>query len=201
MSTPNFARNSQAQNYYAVLLNEYDKETESTYCPDGFDREILERNIDFELEAKKYEISSGTGWDNERNYQGYNFSQINIYKDYGSICIGLRTNLIIKSGYYEGATLDYEFEFDIMGETFESLGDFKRVFNYYAEEDYKKGFCEILSQKAQNWIENTIDKISEDIEEVYKNNSRPLKCIAIFSNGEAIYEDYNTLKSKVVRRA
>ena len=101
-------------------------------------------------------------WENGlRSYEGRIIKEIEVSKGkWGAII-----SVIIRNAYYSGVNLDWE----VTGEDLNSGEE-------YDFENLPEYFKEIIFRK--------LDKI----EKVFKNNSTPLNCLGIMSNGEAIYQ-------------
>ena len=67
--------------------------------------------------------------------------------------------------------------------------------NYY--HDMNKGMAAIQCHNVLKFFENTPEQLIEELEQVYSDYTTPLRHVATFSNGEAIYEQADTLKSIV----
>jgi len=129
-------------------------------CEEEFDYDDLIGNILSELKQAK---PSDKYEDALRSYAGRIFAEID--KTIGKW--GITINLIARSGYYSGVNLDWRVDIEDQqtGDSFEH-GEDK------------------ISNTAENYISDQIAKI----EKVYREYTTPLICVAVFSNGEAIYE-------------
>jgi hypothetical protein len=124
-----------------------------------YDYDDLVMNLQSEFEKKdKYE--------NDRSYPGKIVAGIE--KNLGKW--NVEVEIIVRGGYYSGCNLDWN-----VITTDQNSGD---VYEYgdYEEKD--------LPTYINNWIGAKIKKV----EKVFAQNSTPLYCRGIFSNGEAIYE-------------
>jgi hypothetical protein len=94
----------------------------------------------------------------------------------------------LRSGYYEGANLDWEC--DIL------IDNGKQVFfdnQYYDINDLyfilkDKNTNEKLIESIDNWIKETKTSLIEKIESVFEKNSEQYTVFARFSNGETLYQ-------------
>lgn len=135
-------------------------------CEEDFEYQDLKDNIKSALpQARPVEK-----FENNRSYGGLIFAEID--KTIGKWAITI--SLIARSGYYSGLNLDWKIEIEdlINGESFEHGED-----------------------KVSNTAENYIQKQIEKIEKIYAEYTTPLNCVAIFSNGEAIYERVSKLET------
>ena len=150
MSTPNFYKKN-ARHYYVADLEEY------------YEYDDLMGNIATDKRLKKYnEVDE---WEGE--------SKIFYRKDIDKGCYSLHIKLIIRSGYYSGATLDWEVD-----------ADSEKVREGYEREEDVDIDSETLPQYIRNFLNREIDKI----EKVYADYTTPVIKVAQFSNGEAVYK-------------
>lgn len=190
MSTPNFYTKN-ASKTFAVLLNEYDEETEQVIVPDGYDLEDLTDSIISILEDKGFDITEvnkpgrATGRVN-RSYSDYVICEVlSNYKAFGNIEFCVNLTVLIRQGYYEGGCLDWELSYD-GGEWLEFPPDTLPSFECYS--DMNPGMQKIQSKNADKWLEKMADFLIDEVEEVFYKVSKPLHCIGVASNGEAFYE-------------
>jgi len=128
-------------------------------CQEEFDYEDLIMNIQSELKGAD-EIEES---DNERSYPATKFAKFEI--EQGKWLATLY--LTIRSGYFSGVNLDWEVEI----------------------EDINEGSSfEMGEDKIPASLQARIESKTRQIEKVYANYTTPLICLAVFSNGEAIYE-------------
>lgn len=151
MSTPNFSKQN-ASKFYAIELQ------------DDYEYEDLVGNLQY-----AFGIENKTDkWDGNRNYEGKIISQLDKNLGNYNVCF----DIIIRSGYYSGANLDWNVMI-----TDENSWD-KYEYGYYEDKNLPK------------YIHNYVTSKIKSIEKVFAQNSMPLYCKGIFSNGEAIYAKY-----------
>jgi hypothetical protein len=200
MGTSNF-HSVNAGNTYAVLMN-YERpvcdddgneteETETVVCDDQ-DVDDLISNLRSEAERiakennfKYHEDLEMTDPHELRSFGSSSLFQIYLDKHFGDVHVEVNINCVMRSGYYEGACLDW-FDTSIVG------GDT----NYFNETDYtfeewmsdmSAGLRTIQSNNAKTWMWKTRNQIIETVEKIFTENSTPLTVTAKFSNGETIY--------------
>jgi hypothetical protein len=144
-------------------------------------KEILSENPYFQ---KDY----GHDNHNNRNFPSWVLGTFSAQKQYGRNDIEVKITCVMRSGYYEGACLDYNIEY-ISGT---SGGDeeidpesVKSDFMWYGT---NPGIGAMHASKAVRWAENKKDEICTFIEQKYEEISMPLRVIARASNGETWYE-------------
>ncbi len=123
-----------------------------------------------------------------RSFPGTIIGKIEFAKAYpNDVHIQFSRNLVIRSGYYDGANLDLDdVEFVISNEYDEiDTNSFNEVEEFIEdmEEPYKTAMLKNL--------EIMLDKTQEMVEEVYKSLTSPLEVVGTFSNGETVYKEAN----------
>lgn len=96
----------------------------------------------------------------------------------------LSANIIVRSGYYAGANLDYEIAFHIDGTEYQE-DDLDEVCLYSELPGTRRAYQLALAKK---WFDRMYGRFTDAIEEVFAGFSTPLRLVARASNGEAIYE-------------
>ena len=165
MSAPNFHK-TEATHYFAVLTKDCDEETNEVFTPDIWEMANLIDCIKAELGIEGHEVMKTS------------IRDTNELRSYPSTCIGLvslgdvELMLTIRSGYYEGAVLDYHQVSDILNEELrnDSAKETRRI------EAYRKKYTA------------DYQTLTAIVDEIYTTNSTPLIKTAQFSNGEAIYQ-------------
>lgn len=85
--------------------------------------------------------------------------------------ITVYATIVARSGYYEGACLDYHMWTEVDG----SVCDID----------------EIIDEDAIDWIKQTNDNLSGSIEKLFTIEAQQMIPIATFSNGETVYKSIN----------
>jgi hypothetical protein len=208
MGTSNFARGN-ASKVFAVLMNEdvwicsecgsYHYE-ESPECCEGATYEEESRGVEqFDVDDFMYYIrevaeqkapkdvrySEEDGSDNDRNYCGHDLFSYRMSKWYGDIEIEVQIVAKMVSGYYEGASLD----FDVTVFDGNSFSDSDNAVLYaFDQSDMNEGMKVIQQRHAERWADKIKTQLIALTEQVFEQVSMPLKVVATFSNGETIYE-------------
>lgn len=197
MGTSNF-HVVNAKNTYAVLMNyevpiydENENETDETECvsPDAYECE------DFINELKSSILEKIKGTDIKhygkikktnslRDHPVTDLFMLYKRKTFSYIEIDVEINCLIRTAYYEGASLDWFVTYTIDYNTQDEL-DFKDQFE---NNDYlNAGMQKIQCNLAEKWAEKTKEELIDFVEKFYTENSTPLTVTARFSNGETIY--------------
>jgi hypothetical protein len=204
MGTSNF-HSVNAGNTYAVLLNyeqpmytdtgEETDETETVVCDENDVNDFIS-NIRSEAEriAKENNLKYHQDLEMTDPHELCSFGssplfQIYLEKHFGDVHVEVNINCVMRSGYYEGACLDW-FDTTVYGGETESFSDTE-----YAIEDWMSdmnaGLRKIQENKAKTWLWTTRNQIIETVEKIFTENSTPLAVTARFSNGETHYTKIN----------
>ncbi len=183
MSTANF-HNKNAGRIYAC-------ETE-----DEFDSEDLIGNIRSALRsAAEYprqkaiadfgEVTDSWESDGLRSYPGRIIACVESEtKSYQDFDVSLSAEIIVRSGYYTGVNLDYDLCFHVDGEEVEK-DSLEEACANSALPGTRRAYLLALAQK---WLDRTLESFTKSIEGIFSEYSTPLRVVATFSNGEALYE-------------
>ena len=203
MGTSNFHYKN-ASRVYAVLMSYEDDVLDDNGEPTGEketvypDNEMSEEVMSFiRNEIEDLENGQYFNWVERigelRSYPSSYLGSIRSCKSYGDIDIDVYIHAFIRSGYYEGACLDWTLQVDINGNG-EYIDD-KDI--QYAANDIRehassymsKGLRTIIAYKAEKWIRSEADRLSGIMENIFSRNSDvEMRKVATFSNGETIYE-------------
>jgi len=153
----------ECQEYIGNWLQEVD----SNFEPDD--------SLNSNEELRSFPSSSIGSIDWELNYLNLNFTY----------CI----NIFIRSGYYEAANLDYEFEWLIDGcdyyeNTTDVISKLEEDLEYY---DIKPGIWALHGSRLQTKLESIESEAIQHIESLLTQVSTPYGVTGHFSNGETIY--------------
>lgn len=123
--------------------------------------------------------------DYDRSYPGriiaWLWSETRRYQD----CeIFLSANIIVRSGYYAGANLDYEIGFHVDGTEYQE-DDLDEVCLRSELPNTRRGYQLALTKR---WFDRHYVKFTDAIEAIFRQHSTPLRLVARASNGEAFYE-------------
>lgn len=168
----------------ATLEEQTEYRSCESYEYDEF-KEYLRETAEEEIKNRKdIRFKEESGSDNDRNYCATNLFSFNTSKMFGDIEVEVSIIGQIVSAYYEGASLDFEVEFN--GEEYTNdEPDFEWLFEYQSE--MNKGLQVVQNRNAIKWAEKTKTELINLIEEVFTKVSMPLNVVASFSNGETIY--------------
>ena len=186
MSTPNFWHGN-ASKVYAVLLSqtaENDEGEMETYYPDDWEYEDLQIYCKEKLDELPYEVIDGESLqEDNRSYPASSWYTLYKYKTFGDMEVRVSVTVKYVSAYYDGGTLDWELAYgDDNSDTYEGAFDYQ--FEY---SDMNAGLRVIQLRNAEEWADNMASEMVEAVEKVLADISQPLKCDAVFSNGEAVY--------------
>ena len=161
---------------------------------------VLEIEDDFEYDMQKECLQEILG---EEGFNEENFTPQEDNRSYPSICIAsksidrviagndIRVTIlaIVRSGYYAAINLDWDIqiETDCCSYYNENV-EADQIEGDFCDLGYSEGFAKIQSKNVVNWIDKTIPTMIEELEAIYERVSEKYNCVAVFSNGEAIYE-------------
>lgn len=176
MGTSNFY-NKNANQVYACLMGDVEE------------FEILNFKLDVSdmISELPYEFYEEDTYDNNRSFCGHYLCRIESSKIIGNVELIVSLKVVLRSGYYDGANLDWEIECD--NTEYNCISDYiEDAFDY---SEMNAGLKVIHKSKATDWIEEIQEKMINDVEKVFAKITQPLKVVARFSNGETIYEKTN----------
>ena len=189
--TPNFS-NKNASKVFAVLGNQYDEDGNHIW-PEEFDIDEAIVYYREQLKELPFDYFEMDVWDNNRSYPARCIAELYSSKQYGDIEFTITVSCMIRSAYYDGANLDWEVEY---GENYDDL-EYAIEAELSFSESMNKGMQELQKDNIRTWAENKTSEMIEAIEKIYEQASTPLRCVGVFSNGEAIYERADTLRAVV----
>lgn len=175
MGTSNFARGNTSR-VFAVLMNEQD---------DVEDFVEFVREVAKESAPKDIQYSKEDGRD--RNYCASNLFSYRMSKWFGDLEVELQIVAKMRSGYYEGASLDFEFTIFDGYEFSDSDNSVENLFGNNCS-CMNQGLLKIQQRHAEVWVDRAKEQLIALTEQVFEQVSMPLKVVATFSNGETIYE-------------
>jgi len=175
MSAPNFAITN-ASRYFVVEANESWEYEDILACiQDAFRTQKWENEICFSNENKS---------DDNRSYPGIIFGYLSASKYYERVGeANVIIELVLRSGYYEAANLDYEIRYEVEGIEYDNPQDVNVL--HVANLPPKQ--AKLYNRWIANWMEDTTGKMTSKIEAIYSRFSEQYIRTALFSNGEAIY--------------
>lgn len=192
MGTNNFY--SSGKTIFAVLMDYEDEvfdengeptgETEMRSCEEWEYQDLKDYTIEL-MEQSKFSYSEDGSFNNNRNFEGTLIGSLKAEKWFGDVEVEVRVNLILRSGYYEGANLDYEVEY-YAGSGYDDTINFSYEFESHS--DMSKGLQIIQTRNAEKWAERITEELTEEVEKIYTRVSTPYRKLGSFSNGEGVYE-------------
>lgn len=196
MGTSNFHYKN-ASKVFAICMNDYDNDEDNSDFEFEYDMSIedIKECIETNLKDKTYSIKD---IDNKRyrdcnelrSFPSYAFLSIDSKsKTFGDLELSVNFVLLARSGYYEGACIDFNIEMQINGYEV----DFGYSLDYLMEDidnhsNMNKGLQTIFMPKIATWFEKEKESLQNQIEEVLSTCTLCLDRIATFSNGETIYQ-------------
>lgn len=132
------------------------------------------REVAKESAPKDIQYSKEDGSDRDRNYCASNLFSYRASKWFGDLEVEVQIVAKMVSGYYEGASLDFEFTI-FNGDAFD-------------QSDMNNGMKVIQQRHAERWVDRVKEQLIALTEQVFEQVSMPLRVVATFSNGETIYE-------------
>jgi hypothetical protein len=177
MATSNFA-NENASKVFAVELE------------DEFAYDDLKDCLEYELDEAGFEVYKKPEYDHNRNYSGQILAEKRLSHSYKDFTVTATIFVVVRSGYYSGANLDWQITFCDDFEHYEH-DDYDP--KYTAEDlvyrlDFPPSKAKTYSLLAEKKYEKLKDQLVTELEAIYAKISTPLVVAARFSNGETIYE-------------
>jgi hypothetical protein len=212
MGTSNFARGNTSR-VFAVLMDEEVEFSicskcgehhyeEQKRCDNGCEDSVLEIQnesraveqfdvedfVDFVREVAKESAPKDIQYSQEdgRDRNASNLFSYKMSKWYGDLEVELQIVAKMRSGYYEGASLDFEFTIFDGYEFSDSDNSVEYLFGNNCS-CMNQGLLKIQQRHAERWVDRVKDQLIALTEQVFEQVSMPLKVVATFSNGETIY--------------
>jgi hypothetical protein len=196
MGTSNFHKVN-ASKIFAVLMpyetpvldenfNETD-ELETLEC-DEFDLEYLVESIIDDMKELGdnlyYHFKNIESLEELRSFPSSYLGSLTKEKSFDDVEVYINIHAFLRSGYYEGANLDWECYLSIDNNKEISIDEYNGSINdiYFISDDKE------LIESIDNWIKETKSSLIEKMESVFEKNSEQYVVVARFSNGETIYE-------------
>jgi hypothetical protein len=198
MGTSNFY-NKNASRVFAVLMDyeqpiidEDGNETDETgyISPDQWEYDDFISDIKSILNncPMFFRADEGNNSHNLRSFEGRVLGSYIEDRTLLNVSLEVQITCILRSGYYEGANLDWEITYYIDGYEHDEIGNAVEEWEYQANKEFNQGLCKIHKSNAEASLTQLTDKLIEHVENIYTEASMPLKVVARFSNGETMYE-------------
>lgn len=194
MGTSNFARNNSSK-VYAIypchdMIDEYEQPIEDEWWyEDAID------NIKSEFKQLKEFTESNRNDRTKRDNRSYpssllgNMKSCKWYKHNDTnIPAEVSIGVIVTSGYYEGASFDWEDPEYSVNDTFDDPADIQGLrddLEYYYDVPEEESLE--LANTISSYLVSEKDRLIEMIEKVFEDMTTPLNVVGRFSNGEVIY--------------
>ena len=185
MATSNFYNNN-ANNIYAIIPeNEYD----------AFIYDYIIDNISNDLEAFTKNSKAYLDYSNKHYRDASLIEVIRVTDEVAGVPFTVSIEVLMRSGYYEGANLDYEINYNIGSVEFDDITDTFQAYFDVASWNYgmNKGLATIQAKNASNRLEAMSEELIGNVEKILKENcTHILRVSARFSNGETWYSEVKT---------
>lgn len=159
--------------------NFYNKNASHTFVREletEFDYDMFKEDIYHTFKHHNYHVFNGKNYrrpeSDLRSFPSIIVASKSKYKIYNDVELIITINVILRSGYYQHANLDWE-----LAKELPVLSD------YY----YNIGLAKIHEPYAELWAENAENELIEETEKIFKDLTEPYNVSARFSNGEAFY--------------
>jgi hypothetical protein len=125
-----------------------------------------------------------------RSFNSTILGRLCISREYKGLEVNIEITAILRSGYYEGANLDWNIDYQFNGqegsEAAPELTEIAENLSYYG--NCSENRAGSLSPAVLRWFELSGQKLINALEREYKKQAMPLRVAARFSNGETWYE-------------
>ena len=182
MATGNFY-NKNANNIYAIFQDdEYG----------DFIYDDVKGNITSDLGAYTKKSKAYLGYSNNFYVDASVIEVVSMTNELAGIPISVDIEILMRSGYYEGANLDYEIKYYVDSVEFDDLSEAYQAYFDVATWDYdmSKGLATIQARNAAKRLEAMSNELVENVEKIlWENCTKVLQVSARFSNGETWYSE------------
>lgn len=194
MGASNFY-NRNAKNVYAVLMDYEDvvfdedgnetEETQMVQCESWDYDNLIDYVTELMDEQTLFKAVERVEFYNNRNYEATGIKSLASYKTFGNVEVEVLLTAVIRSGYYEGANLDWELNY-YAGSGYDDILDLTYEFESQNE---NQGMAKIQKRNAEKWATKIGEQMVEELERIFTQVSKPLEVVARFSNGETFYKE------------
>ena len=192
MGTSNFHRVN-ASKVFAVLMNQPaldddGNETGDYYAPGELEIDEFVEYLREQLAKNTTFFPSSSDPHELRGYPSRVVGEIRSGTDFaGGLILGeIVITAVMRSGYYEGACLDWHITKRIDGDEYDDVSEYDG-----REKDFPEIDTESVHFDISNWFEAEEKRLIEFVENVFTRASMPMEVVATFSNGETIYKMAN----------
>ena len=180
MGTSNFSSSTN-------VIHAVDCDNELTYSDTRHNLQSEFNAIDKD-KSNVFEFVNKNEWDGDRNFSGKIIGQLYTTLDYLGYDFSLDLNIIMRSGYYSGFNMDYEFSCGYDGDSWDDIESMVNDLEEYGLDSTMKGLYAIHGAKLRTKLDTLHDELKLKAIEVFKQYSDQLVVTAQFSNGETFYE-------------
>ena len=180
-----------ASKYFVICESELDEET----------GEVLEfQDHEWEMEyIKEYfkdKHPRGLGYYSQsfsdknecRSYPSQSICSLHDCKTFGDVDIQIEIGIVVRSGYYEAANLDYNIRYVGLAYWYDEMPDALDIENdLLNHSDMNAGLCKIQSNNVEKWLNKRVEEIKEAVEKMFEEIANPMQVAYQFSNGETGY--------------
>ena len=206
MGTCNFSKVN-ASRYYVIEDN-------------GRDWEEIKEDLQFSArerqDGKRFravdEVEAGARWhrDEGRVILEFKWGDVFLSRNY---CFNLFGKIIVRPGYYEGATLDWDFEAVGWNERFcmNDYDDLEAIASDIFEDwdycelgsDWNAGIKKMQAKNIRKKIDEALEGVVNYLEEIcaYLVGDNIYQRVCVFSNGEAVYQKETTERGRLLAAA
>ena len=182
MATANFYNKNASYIYAIIPKNEHDY----------FIYDDVEDNISNDLKDYTENSKAYLGYSNKYYRDASLIEVVSITDEVAGIPLSVDIEVLMRSGYYEGANLDYEISYRAESVEFDDLSEAYQAYFDVATYDFdmNKGLAKIQARNAVNRLEAMSEELIENVEKILKANcTHVLQVVARFSNGETLYSE------------
>jgi len=181
-----------ASKYYVVCENEVDEETGEVLDFQDHDWKILRIKDYIESNGSKYGLgyytTSFTDENELRSYPSRSLCSLHDCKRFGDVDIQIEIGVVIRSGYYEAANLDYNIRLIGLSSWYDSIPDLSEIEGELEYQSYmNKGLCKIQAKYIEKWLHKRVKEVTQAVETMFEEVSIPMQVAYRFSNGETGY--------------
>lgn len=171
------------------VLDDEGNETDETETqhPEQWECQDTLDYIAEQMEGAEHNFNRVTGWNNDapRSFPSTFIGKWWMEKSYAGVPIEVQIIATANSGYYEGACLDYDIKTFVSGNEYDEVDPCD--LSYHG--NINNGLAKIIAPKANKWIEETKEQLSNDLEKLFAEVCGiVLEKVATFSNGETVYK-------------
>lgn len=105
---------------------------------------------------------------------------------FGDVEVAVEVHCFARSGYYQGACLDYEVRVNVE-DCAVDIEDIKQRF-FDCNSQMNEGMLTIQAKNAEKWASKAEAELANIVEAVFAKCSTQYTKVATFSNGETIYQ-------------